>query len=141
MRSPSARRTAASTSGGGADDRHAIGRLEPDDPVVGTLRIDDERPQRVLGLQRRRARDDQVLLALRDLGARGDEIERRRLADVDARAVVALELEREIERPLLHVDERQRGDERPVAAFGVGARVARVALAEPAAGDARGCAG
>ena len=68
----------------------------------------------VLGLQRHRARDDQVLLTLRDLGARGDEIERRRLADIHARAVVAFELQREIERSLLHVDERERGDERPV---------------------------
>ncbi len=95
-----------------ADDRHAIGRLEVDGPVVGALGIDDDRPQGVLGLQRDRARDDQVLLTLRDFGARGDEIERRRLSDVHPRPVVALELERQIERSLLHVD--QRAARRPV---------------------------
>ena len=125
----------------GTDGRHAIGRLEPHRPVVGALRIDDERAQLILGLQRGRARDDQVLLPLRDFRPRGDEIERRRLADVDARAVVALELEREVERALLHVDERERRDEQPSSARSASALVLTEALAEADAGDAHGCAG
>ncbi len=122
------------------DDRHAVGGLEPNEPVVGALGIDDERAERVLDLERHRPGDDQVLLTLRDLGPRGDEVERRRLADVHARPVVALELERQVERPLLDVDERQRGDESPVAAFGVGARV-HAGLAEAAPEQFPRCAG
>ena len=56
----------------------------------------------VLGLTDQRLRDDQRLTPLRHFGLRRHEIERRRLADVHPRAVVALELERQVERALLH---------------------------------------
>ena len=100
--------------------RLALRRIEPDAPVVGALRIDDQRAKKVLRLQRRRARDDQVLPPLRDFGACRHQVERRRLPDVDARAVGALELQGQIERALLHVHRRERRHQRPVTGLGVG---------------------
>ena len=122
-----------------ADRRHDIGGLEPRGPEVGPLRIEDARAQDVFGEERRRARDDQVLAALRDFRPRRDEVQRRRLPDVHARAVGAFELERQIERALLHVDRRPRRDEQPVRVLHVGRRCGRSA---PAAGGPRcpGCA-
>jgi hypothetical protein len=95
-------------------------RIDPDAPVVAALGVDDERPDKVFRLKRRRARDDQVLLTLCDLGACGNQVERWRLAHVDSRAVVALELLGEVQRSLLDVDRRQRRHQRPVAGFRVG---------------------
>ena len=77
-----------------------VGRLEPKHPVVVPLRIERQRPQQVFGLAGVGSRDDQVLPALRDFGLRRDEVERRRLTDVDACPVRALQLQREVERPL-----------------------------------------
>ena len=82
--------------------RHEVGRLEPHEPEVGPLRIEDQHAQLILRLARLRLRDDQVLAPLRHFGPRGHEVERRRLPDVHAGAVGPLELEREVERPLLH---------------------------------------
>ena len=84
--------------------RNDVGRLEPRGPEIRAVRVEHRRPQDVLGLERSRARDDQVLAPLRDFRPGGDEIERRRLADVDAGTVGSLELEREVERALLHAD-------------------------------------
>ena len=68
------------------------------------------------------------------LGARGDEIKGRRLSDVDASLVRALEFECQIERLLLHVDQRECRYVGPVGALGVGAgRDAR--LAQPGVRD------
>ena len=72
-----------------------------------------------------RARDDQVLAPLRDFGARRDQVERRRLADVDPRPVGPLELQRQIQRLLLHVDRRQRRHQVPVGALARSPRPAR----------------
>ena len=77
--------------------RNEIGRLQPHGPVVGTLRIDDQQSEIILRLSHQRLRDDQVLAALGDFRLCRDQIERRRLADVDTRPVVPLELERQIE--------------------------------------------
>ena len=70
-------------------------------------RVHDQPAQRVLGIPGGGLRANQVLLAIRDFGLRLDEIERRRLADADARLVLAHEILREIERALLHGDVRR----------------------------------
>ena len=106
--------------------RDAIGGIESHAPEIRALRIDDQRPEIILGLSRQRARDDQVLAPLRNFRACGDEVEGRRLPDVDPRAVRALQFQREIERALLHVHQCVRGDEQPVRPLGVGGRVHRL---------------
>ena len=74
-----------------------IGGLQTQRPVVGTLGIDDQQAEVILRLSHQRLRDDQILATLGDFCLCRDEIERRRLADVDARPIVSLELERQIE--------------------------------------------
>ena len=106
VRMLSALRTAASTSGAGpiGGTRSAVSSRT--DQKSGALRIDDENPQLILRLADLRLRDDQALAPLRDFGPRRHEIERRRLPDVNARPVVALQLLRQLERSLL---DRDRG--------------------------------
>ena len=118
VRWASATRTAASTSGAG--------------PIGGTLSVGSTRSiqksarfgsmmsvrSTSSAVRDVRARHDQRLAPLRHLGARGNQIQRRRLPDVHARPVRPLELERQVERALLDLHQRARGDELPVAALG-----------------------
>ena len=62
-------------------------------------------------------RADQIFAALCDLGLGLKQIERRRLADIDARLVLAHQLLGQLERPLLHRDVGERRLECPIRLF------------------------
>ena len=91
-----------------------VDRIERVAPERRVGRIHDQPAQTIFGVSRRRARLNQVLAALRDFGLRLDEIERRDLAGIHADPVLARELLRELERPLLHADVGDRRLQRPV---------------------------
>jgi hypothetical protein len=66
-------------------------------------RVQDEDAQTVLGLPRRELGRHQVVFALRLFRPGGDQVERRRLTDLDAGRVGADELDSQIQRLLLQV--------------------------------------
>ena len=80
----------------------------------GDGRVEDQRPQRVFRRLDLRLADDDRLLALGDFGFRLDDVDRRRGADLDARAGVAQRLLRQLERLLLHAQRRVRVGQVPV---------------------------
>ena len=102
------------------DRRDQVGRLEPDEPEIRPLGIEDQQPELILRLAHLGLRDDQALAPLRDFRARRHQVERRRLADVDTRLVVPLELLRQIQRPLLDRDRGPRQHQVPVGALRIG---------------------
>ena len=108
-----------------------VGRFQPHAPERRVGRIHDEPPQPIFGVASRCGRADQSLPAGRHLGFGLHQVERRRLADVHARAVLPYEIFRELERALVDGDVRLRGLERPVRGFhGRGGLSGRLAHAD-----------
>ena len=74
-------------------ERRQLGRLDPRRPEVGRRRVEDERAQRVFGVvDIAPCATITASCARRDFGFGLDDVDRRRGADLDARARVAQRL-------------------------------------------------
>ncbi|MCX6551735.1 MAG: hypothetical protein NTY02_12160, partial [Acidobacteria bacterium] len=112
----------------GVDIRHGrveirpLRCLDPGHPERRAVGIEDEHPQPVFRLAGGDLGNREVLLPLSDLRPCRHEVERWRLADVHAGLVDALEVARQVEGALLHVDQRPGRDQVPVRLLHVGER-------------------
>ena len=100
-----------------------IGGIEAHPPERRVRGIHDEATQPILGISRGCVRADQVFAALRHFGFGLQKVERRRLADIDARLILPRKLLRKLERALLQCDVGERRLERPIRLLHCGRRL------------------
>ena len=120
--------------GGRQTQRRRIDRVDLHRPHARITRVEDLRAQLILALPDRRLRDDELLPIGGDLGLGRNEIQRRRLTDIDLRPVHPDELARKIERRLARLDVRDRRHEVPVRALDARHRV-HERFSQPRPGD------
>src|SRR6185436_15794896 len=115
-------------------NRRRVDRFDRRGPHPAIGRVEDQHAQAILGLMHGGLRDDQLLFVGGDFRLRRQQIEWRRLADVDLCLVHARQFLGERKRRLARVDVRDGRHQVPVRALHGGGRVDE-ALAQPCAGD------